>query len=94
MAQEERPRHARICRDTFFMLLKLYLALRFLAKTTGLKVTTFIQIAVKHISTYTGNSDHILGLDIKSILPHTSHISLAMNLWSGAASLQACLPLM
>lgn len=43
MAQEERPRHARICRDIFLKLLELYLALRFPAKTTGLKVTTFIR---------------------------------------------------
>lgn len=44
MAQEERPRHARICRDIFLKLLEPYLAFRLLAKTTGLKVITFIQL--------------------------------------------------
>lgn len=50
MAQEERPRHARICRDIFLKLLELCVALRLRAKTTGLEVTTSIQIAVKHLS--------------------------------------------
>lgn len=59
MAQEERPRHARICRDIFLKLLELCLAVRLLAKTTGLKVTTFIQTVVKHLSTHTAHSVHI-----------------------------------
>lgn len=50
MAQEERPRHARICRNIFVKLLEFYLALRLLAKTRGLKVTIFIQTVVKLIS--------------------------------------------
>lgn len=59
MAQEERPRHARICRDIFLKLLELCLVLRLLAKTTGLKVTTFVQTVVKHLRTHTADSVHI-----------------------------------
>lgn len=59
MAQEKRPRHARICRDIFLKLLELYLALRLLAKTTRLKVTVLIQRIVKHMSAHTIDSMHI-----------------------------------
>lgn len=59
MAQEKRPRHARICRDIFLKLLELCLALRLLAKTTRLKVTVFIQRIVKHVSAHTIDSMHI-----------------------------------
>lgn len=59
MAQEKRPRHARICRDIFLKLLQLYLALRLLAKTTRLKVTMFIWRIVKHVSAHLTESMHI-----------------------------------
>lgn len=40
-------------------LLELCLVLRLLAKTTGLKVTTFVQTVVKHLRTHTADSVHI-----------------------------------
>lgn len=70
LAQEKRPRHARICRDIFLKLLQLYLALRLLAKTTRLKVTMFIWRIVKHVSAHLTESVHIWGPAIKGILPY------------------------
>lgn len=70
MAQEKRQRHARICRDIFFKLRELYLALRLLAKTTRLKVTMFIQRIFEHVSAHTIDSVHIWGPAIKGILPY------------------------